>query len=110
VINLLLKLSSGWRPKKKRVDSICGDSSQILKQFKVEGLYVVCANDIVKYWSDVVKEFRYHQVLKIWDVLPAEDISKLIERLDSMFGKYTADFINHCKARCLEGYVCSFAF
>jgi hypothetical protein len=110
VINLLLKLSSGWRPKKKRVDSICGDSSQILKQFKVEGLYVVCANDIVKDWSDVVKEFRYHQVLKIWDVLPAEDISKLIKRLDSMFGKYTADFINHCKERCLEGYVCSFAF
>ena len=110
MINLLLKLSSGWRPKKKCVDPICGDSSQILKQFKVEGLYVVCANDIVKDWSDVVKEFRYHQVLKIWDVLPAEDISKLIKRLDSIFGKYTADFINHCKERCLEGYVCSLAF
>jgi len=81
---------------------------RILKQFKVEGLYVVCANDIVKDWSDVVKEFRYRQVLKIWDLLPLEDIPKLIKRLDSMFGKYTDDYINHCKERCLDGYVCSF--
>jgi hypothetical protein len=108
VINCLLKLSSGWRPKKKRVDPICEGSSQILKQFKVEDLYVVCANDIVKDWSDVVKEFRYCQVLKIWDLLPLEDIPKLIKRLDSMFGKYTDDYINHCKERCLDGYVCSF--
>jgi len=103
VINLLVKLSSGWRP-------ICGGSSQILKQFKVEGLYAICANDIEKEWSDVEKEFRYYQVLKIWDILPAEDIPKLIKRLDSLFGKYTDDFINHCKEKCLEGYVCSFAF
>jgi hypothetical protein len=73
---------------------------------------VVCANDIVKDCSDIVKEIRYHQVLKIWDILPACDIPKLITRLESMFGKYTDDFINHCKEICLEGYVtyvCAFA-
>ncbi|KAE8038055.1 hypothetical protein FH972_010601 [Carpinus fangiana] len=100
VIRLLVKLSSGWRP---RVDHICRSSSQILKQFKVESHYVVCANDIVKDWSDLAKEWRYYQVLKIWDIFHAGDIPKLIKRLDSMFEKYTDDFINHCKERCLEG-------
>ncbi|KAM3753439.1 hypothetical protein ACB098_03G094400 [Castanea mollissima] len=101
VINLLLKISSGWRPKKLSV--ICESSSQILKQFKVEGLYIVCANDIVKEWSDIAKELRYSQVLKIWDILPIEDIPKLVKRLDSMFGKYTVQFINCCQEKCLEG-------
>ncbi|XP_059444854.1 uncharacterized protein LOC132176609 [Corylus avellana] len=100
VIHLLVKLSSGWRP---HVDHICGGSSQILKQFKVKSHYVVCANDIVKDWSDLAKECRYYQVLKIWDIFPAGGIPKLIKRLDSMFEKYTDDFINHCKERCLEG-------
>ena len=106
VINLLLKISSGWRPKK--FSGICESSSQILKQFKVEGLYIVCANDIVKEWSDIAKELRYSQVLKIWDILPTEDIPKLVKRLDSMFGKYTVHFINCCQEKCREGCVCLF--
>nr|XP_023876777.1 uncharacterized protein LOC111989221 [Quercus suber] len=101
VINLLLKISSGWRPKKLSV--VCESSSQILKQFKVEGLYIVCANDIVKEWSDIAKELRYYQVLKIWDIVPIEDIPKLVKRLDSMLKKYTDDFINRCQEKWLEG-------
>ncbi|XP_035540340.1 uncharacterized protein LOC108992280 isoform X2 [Juglans regia] len=102
VIGLLHKLSQGWRPKKGRSDPVCGSSSQIIKQFKVEDLYIVCANDIRMEWSDEVKELMYYQVLKVWDILPAEEIPKLIKRLDSMFGKYTDDFINRCKEKCLE--------
>ncbi|XP_065638400.1 uncharacterized protein LOC111989218 [Quercus suber] len=101
VINLLLKISSGWRP--KRLSVVCESSSQILKQFRVEGLYIVCANDIVKEWSDIAKELRYFQVLKIWYIAPIEDIPKLVKRLDSMFGKYTDDFINRCQEKCLQG-------
>ncbi|XP_075659796.1 uncharacterized protein LOC142629655 isoform X2 [Castanea sativa] len=101
VINLLLKISSGWRPKKLSV--VCESSSPILKQFKVEGLYIVCANDIVKKWSDIEKELRYSQVLKIWDIAPIEDIPKLVKPLDSMFKKYTYDFINRCQEKYLEG-------
>ncbi|XP_057950206.1 uncharacterized protein LOC131145129 isoform X2 [Malania oleifera] len=96
VINLLLKLSNGWRPKKRNVDTVCECSSYILKQFKVEGLYVVCSNDIAK-------ELKYIQVLKVWDILPLDDIPKLIKRLDCIFIKYTDDFINRCKAKYLEG-------
>nr|TKR83595.1 uncharacterized protein D5086_0000263660 [Populus alba] len=96
VLNLLLKLSSGWRPKKRSVDFICGSSSQILKQFKVEGLYVICS-------IDIVKEICYTQVLKVWDLLPLEDIPILAKRLEGIFETYTDDFICHCNEKCLEG-------
>ncbi|CAL5430274.1 unnamed protein product [Camellia sinensis] len=75
VMNLLLKLSSGWRPKKKNVDSVCKSSAQILKQFKV------------------------------WDILPLEEIPKLVKRLDGVFAMYTDDYIDHCKQKCFEGYL-----
>ncbi|KAL7163132.1 hypothetical protein ACSBR2_039265 [Camellia fascicularis] len=98
VMNLLLKLSSGWRPKKKNVDSVCKSSAQILKQFKVEGLYVVCT-------IDIVKDSIYKQVLKVWDILPLEEIPKLVKRLDGVFAMYTDDYIDHCKQKCFKGYL-----
>lgn len=98
VLHLLLNISSGWRPKKQNFETSCGSSSMILKKFKVERLYIVCTNDIAK-------NLNYVQVLKIWDILPLEDIPKLINRLDSIFNRYTDDFINLCKEKCLDGYV-----
>ncbi|KAF2298178.1 hypothetical protein GH714_016782 [Hevea brasiliensis] len=97
VLNLLLRLSSGWRPKKKNVDSVCEKSSQILKQFKVEGLYVLCSIDIVK------EEVKYIQVLKVWDVLPLEDIPRFVKRLDGIFERQTDDFISRCNEKSLKG-------
>ncbi|KAF7142000.1 hypothetical protein RHSIM_Rhsim06G0167800 [Rhododendron simsii] len=96
VIQLLLKLSCGWRPKKKNVDSVCESSSQILKQFKVEGLYIVCS-------IDIIKDSMYIQVLKVWDVLPLDEISKLAKRLDGMFAMYSDDFINCCNQKLCDG-------
>ncbi|KAL9416864.1 hypothetical protein AB3S75_039948 [Citrus x aurantiifolia] len=99
VINLLLKLSSGWRPKRRNVDSVSASSSHIIKQFKVEGFYIISTTDIVK----DVKESQYIQVLKVWDILPLEDVQKLVTRLDNIFVKYTDEFINLCKEKCFEG-------
>ncbi|KAM1846609.1 hypothetical protein ACFX14_011002 [Malus domestica] len=96
VLNLLLKLSGGWRPRKRNVQTISGNSSAMLRQYKVEGLYVVCS-------IDIVKEKKYIQVLKIWDILPLEDIPKLNNRLESIFHRYTDDFINRCNETCLDG-------
>ncbi|XP_076897932.1 uncharacterized protein LOC143551363 [Bidens hawaiensis] len=96
VINLLLKLSGGWRPKNTSVDMCCEKSSQILKKFKVEGLYVICS-------IDIIKEVKYIQVLKVWDILPLEEIPKLTKRLESIFSVYTDDYINRCTSKCLEG-------
>ncbi|MCL7036159.1 hypothetical protein MKW94_004736 [Papaver nudicaule] len=94
IINLLLKLSNGWIPKK--VDSVCVNSLQLVKQFKVGRLYVIAAVDIAKFKN-------YVQVLKIWDILPLEEIPKLVKRLDSIFSMYTDDFINRCKAKDTDG-------
>ncbi|KAF2320974.1 hypothetical protein GH714_032328 [Hevea brasiliensis] len=94
-LNLLLRLSSGWRPKKRNVDFIC-DSLNILKQFKVEGLYVICS-------IDIQKEQRYTQVLKVWDILPVEEIPRLVKRLNGIFQRYTDDFISRCNEKFLEG-------
>ncbi|XP_058220397.1 uncharacterized protein LOC131330732 isoform X2 [Rhododendron vialii] len=96
VIQLLLKLSCGWRPKKKNVNSNCESSSQILKQFKVEGLYIVCS-------IDIIKDSMYIQVLKVWDILPLDEISKLAKRLDGMFAMYSDDFINFCNQKLCDG-------
>ncbi|KAK7399848.1 hypothetical protein VNO78_11042 [Psophocarpus tetragonolobus] len=98
VVNLLLQLASGWRPKRIKVDLLCGNSSQILKQFKVGSLFVVCS-------TDIVKESRYTQVLKIWDIMPPENVPKLVKRLDTIFGSYTDEFISRCSEKCLEGNI-----
>ncbi|KAK3421368.1 hypothetical protein EUGRSUZ_G02020 [Eucalyptus grandis] len=110
IINLLSKLSSGWRPKKRNVDIICEHSSHIVRQFKADGFYVICT-------TDIVKELIYIQILKIWDVLPLEDVVKLVKRLDSIFETYSDDFISHCNEKCIEGdlqvpktWACTFDF
>ncbi|KDO57816.1 hypothetical protein CISIN_1g000038mg [Citrus sinensis] len=99
VINLLLKLSSGWRPKKRNVDSVCASSLHIIKQFKVEGFYIICTIDIVK----DVEESQYIQVLKVWDILTLEHVQKLVTRLDNIFVKCTDEYLNLCKEKCIEG-------
>ncbi|PNX83045.1 hypothetical protein L195_g039083, partial [Trifolium pratense] len=98
IIGLLYKLSSGWTPKRIEVDLHCGSSSHMLKQFKVEGLFIVCSKDIIK-------ESRYTQVWKIWDILPLEDIPKVAKSLDNIFASYTDDFIKRCSEQCLEGKI-----
>ncbi|KAF3433722.1 hypothetical protein FNV43_RR24825 [Rhamnella rubrinervis] len=78
-------------------DLLTGDSILFRNSiWKVEGLYVVST-------TDIVKDLSYKQVLKIWDILPLEDIPKLIRRLDSIFCKYTDDLINLCNEKSLDG-------
>ena len=85
------------------MDLICESSSMVLKQFKIGSLYIVCS-------TDIVKEQRYTQVLKAWDLLPLEDIERLVKRLDGIFQMYTDDFISHCNEKYLEGYVTIMVF
>nr|GEX68374.1 UvrD-like helicase, ATP-binding domain, P-loop containing nucleoside triphosphate hydrolase [Tanacetum cinerariifolium] len=96
VINLLLKLSNGWRPKNKSVDLSCENSSQILKQFKVEGIYLICT-------IDIIKEVNYTQVLKVWNILPLEEIPELTKRLGNIFSAYSDNYIYRCTEKCFEG-------
>ena len=70
----------------------------IVKKFKVENLFIVCT-------TDIVKDSSYIQVLKIWDILPLEDIPKLRRRLESIFCKYTDNFIDLCDEKSMDGYI-----
>ncbi|MCL7045377.1 hypothetical protein MKW94_013410, partial [Papaver nudicaule] len=96
VINLLLKLSNGWRPRKLKGDTFCGSPIQLLKQYKVGGLYILSS-------VDIAKDTSYTQVLKIWDILPLEEIPKLVNRLDNIFSMYTDDYLSRCKLKNIEG-------
>ncbi|KAH6809207.1 hypothetical protein C2S51_026990 [Perilla frutescens var. frutescens] len=96
VINFLLKLASGWRPKRKNVDWKCENSSYIVKQFNVDIYCVVCS-------IDIIRDSIYKQVLKVWDILPKMDTTKLLKRLDSIFSMYSDDFVNHCSDKLFEG-------
>ncbi|KAL8238273.1 hypothetical protein R6Q59_019354 [Mikania micrantha] len=96
LLNLLLRLSGGWRPKNRSVGVCCGKFSQILNKFKVENLYIICS-------IDIIKDVKYIQVLKVWDILPLEEIPKLTKRLESIFSAYTDDYINRCTTKRLEG-------
>lgn len=78
--------------------SVCVNSTEIVNQFKVEGLYVVCT-------TDNVKDLSCKQVLRIWDLLALEDIPILIGQLESIFCKYADDFINFCNEKSLDGYI-----
>ncbi|WCJ18668.1 P-loop containing nucleoside triphosphate hydrolases superfamily protein [Euphorbia peplus] len=94
-LNYILRLSSSWRPKKRNADVI-SEPFQFLRQFKVAGLYIICS-------VDIVKEKRYTQVLKVWDILPLDDVQKLIRSLNGIFERYTDDFISRCNEKHLEG-------
>ncbi|XP_037496960.1 probable helicase MAGATAMA 3 [Jatropha curcas] len=97
VINLLLRLSCGWRPKRRNTNLASDNSFQMLKLFKVKHLHIICT-------TDITKDLEYTQVLKIWDILPLEVIPNLAKRLNSVFESYTDGFINRCKFKFLEGY------
>ncbi|XP_026436778.1 uncharacterized protein LOC113334791 [Papaver somniferum] len=96
VVNLLVTLSKGWRPKKLRVETLSDNPVQLVKQYKVGRMYIISSVDVAKYSC-------YTQVLKIWDILPLEEIPKLVKSLDSIFSLYTDDYLNRCKLEHSEG-------
>ncbi|MQM02509.1 hypothetical protein Taro_035273, partial [Colocasia esculenta] len=93
VITFLLKLASGWRPK-KYIDVAYEDPLKLVKQYRVKGFIIVCTIDIMKY-------SEYIQVLKIWDILPSSDVPILVDRLSAFLKAY--DYIDYCKMKHFEG-------
>ncbi|MCI05737.1 lupus brain antigen-like protein, partial [Trifolium medium] len=97
VINVLERLANGWRPRGRSIEFVCENSSKILKQFKVESRYIICS-------IEIVKDLRGHfQVLKMWDLVPVEDIPQSAKRLDCEFRRYTDEYIACCKEKGFDG-------
>ncbi|KAJ8506154.1 hypothetical protein OPV22_007040 [Ensete ventricosum] len=94
VIHLLLSLSNGLRSK-SQIRGI-SDSFDLVRIYKVMDLYLI--------WTvDIIKDERYVQVIKVWDLLPLEQIARLVSRLDYIFSTYTEVYLKHCKAAFVEG-------
>ncbi|PQP95030.1 putative ATP-dependent helicase C29A10.10c [Prunus yedoensis var. nudiflora] len=91
VVSLLTKLSDGWRQscKDKGVIVHGGTCGQLLEKYKVKGqLNLIWSVDVLEENSD------YVQFL----ILP-----EFAERLQIIFHSYTADKMNLCLLRCVEG-------
>ncbi|KAL2459853.1 uncharacterized protein Fot_54597 [Forsythia ovata] len=94
VMHILLMIANGRCPK-RCVDFPCESSLHTIKRFKVQDYNVLYTIDITKEWS-------YMQVLKVWDILATKEVPELMRHLDSIFAKYTDDFINRCSERFID--------
>ncbi|PWA66761.1 DNA helicase, UvrD/REP type, P-loop containing nucleoside triphosphate hydrolase [Artemisia annua] len=95
VLLMLLKISSGWRPKRSYTATVVSECPyrDLIKEFKVKGMHLLCT-------IDIVKETQYTQVLKVWDILPFHEIPELVKRLEIIIGTYTREYIERCKTIC----------
>ena len=113
VLTVLENLANGWRQPhwKENLFFHRGTSSQLLEQYKVNELLNLV-------WTvDILKENSYYiQILKVWEILPLSEMTRLANHLDVLFENYTVDMMNRCKHKCLNGYificihVCQLAF
>ncbi|KAG6660062.1 hypothetical protein CIPAW_03G079300 [Carya illinoinensis] len=85
VLSMLAKLASGWLQPQEERDLIVlgGISSQLLEIYNEDENYI--------------------QVMKVWDVVPLSDVTKLAKHLDILFETYTVDKMQKCKHRSVEG-------
>ncbi|KAF3952537.1 hypothetical protein CMV_021911 [Castanea mollissima] len=100
VLTLLENLANGWRQShmKENLFFYRGTSSQLLEQYKVNGLLNLV-------WTvDILKENScYIQILKVWNILPLSEIPRVTNHLDVLFENYTVDKMNQCKYKSLNG-------
>ncbi|OMO88691.1 hypothetical protein CCACVL1_08258 [Corchorus capsularis] len=92
MLDLLVKLSNGWRQSDHDVEQ-----TNLLQVYPVNGfLNLLWSVDIIKENSEFI------QVLKVWDILPLSDIPKAAKNLDNLLGEYTVKKMRFCKYQCLE--------
>jgi hypothetical protein len=93
----LVKLGGGWRTTIKNSDLT--DAFQLAKVYRIRDLYLV--------WSiDVEKNERYFQIIRVWDLLSQQHVTRTVQHLENLFSMYTDDYIDHCRRVQTEGYDC----
>jgi senataxin len=96
-----MQLTSGWHQPRLEINiGVVDDtSSQFLGLCKVnELLYLVWTIDILE------ENSNYVQVLKIWDVLPLSEVSKMVRDINIFCRNYSVDIHKCCKIKCFNGY------
>ncbi|KAJ4802894.1 P-loop containing nucleoside triphosphate hydrolases superfamily protein [Rhynchospora pubera] len=97
LIQLLLRLASGWRSKGKSVNM--ADRSFPARVYATAELYLVWSIDLQK------DQQVYTQIIKLWDLMPLNKVDDLLKRLDYIFSMYTDAYMERCKTIYLEGMV-----
>ncbi|CAO2036355.1 unnamed protein product [Urochloa humidicola] len=94
VLQKLVKLGGGWRTTIKNSDVT--DAFQLAKVYRIRDLYLV--------WStDLEKNERYFQIIRVWDLLSHQHVSRTVQHLENLFSMYTDDYIDHCRRVQSEG-------
>jgi hypothetical protein len=92
IINTILNMANGWRQTRK--DSGHADED-LVNEYPILGLYLVWTTDVQR-GREIV------QVLKIWNVLRLENLSRFRKRLENIFLTYTPMYIERCKEKHLD--------
>ena len=101
VLQKLVKLGGGWRTTIKNFN-VTG-AFQLAKAYSIRDLYLV--------WStDLEKNERYFQIIRIWDLLSHQHVARAIQHLENLFSMYTDDYLDHCRRVQIEGYACFLTF
>ncbi|CAD6259771.1 unnamed protein product [Miscanthus lutarioriparius] len=94
VLQKLVKLGGGWRTTIKNFN-VTG-AFQLAKAYSIRDLYLV--------WStDLEKNERYFQIIRIWDLLSHQHVARAIQHLENVFSMYTDDYLDHCRRVQTEG-------
>ncbi|KAL6651319.1 hypothetical protein ACP70R_010244 [Stipagrostis hirtigluma subsp. patula] len=93
VLQKLIKLGGGWRTTIKNTDIT--DAFQLTKVYRIRDLYLV--------WSNLEKNERYFQIIRIWDLLSHQHVARTVQRLQNIFSMYTDDYLDHCRRVQTEG-------
>ncbi|KAM3389468.1 hypothetical protein ACQJBY_011549 [Aegilops geniculata] len=95
VLQKLIRLGDGWRTTVKNID-IPG-ASHLAKIYKVRNLYLVWSTDVEK------TEGRYFQIIRIWDLVSQQNVTRTVQHLENLFSMYTDDYLDHCRRVQTQG-------
>ncbi|CAA0809368.1 P-loop containing nucleoside triphosphate hydrolases superfamily protein [Striga hermonthica] len=96
LVALLVKLSNGWRQKKKVETG--EDTCQLLELCDVRGpLKLIWTVDILR------EDSTDTQVIKILDILPHSEIAEMAQKLNAMSENYTVSQMNRCLCKQTDG-------
>ncbi|KAL6607965.1 hypothetical protein ACP70R_041028 [Stipagrostis hirtigluma subsp. patula] len=90
----LVGLGCGWRSRLKNTGMT--DKFELAKVCRVSDLYLI-------WTTDLEKDGRFFQIIKIWDLVTLQHIERTIQRLENLFSMYSDNYMEHYKSVCKEG-------
>ncbi|KAK9732490.1 hypothetical protein RND81_04G003600 [Saponaria officinalis] len=99
VTEMVKKIANGWSEfNSENVVNLSSFTVELLELYKVDDqLYLAWSTDIQE------EDSKYTQVIKVWSLLSAYEIPKLVKDLSNLFGRYTVNTMDRCKHKSYQG-------